>query len=42
MQILKIKKYIFYKKYKNKKTHKAYCDYWVARVQWMDLKTLNI
>ncbi len=25
-----------------KKKKKAYCDYWVACVQWMDLKTLNI
>ncbi len=26
----------------NKQTHKAYCHYWVACVQWMDLNTLNI
>ncbi len=25
-----------------KNTHKAYCDYWGACVQWMDFKTLNI
>ncbi len=25
-----------------KKPHKDYCYYWVACVQWMDMKTLNI
>ncbi len=26
----------------NKKKHNAYCDYWLACVEWMDLKPLNI
>ncbi len=34
--------FVFKKKKKKTHTHKAYGDYWLACVQWMDLKMLSI